>query len=282
MISTETVLVNDLETRFLEGGSPDNPTVVFLHDGAWGASSDVTWGDVLPLAAESFHVVAVDMLGFGGSAKAVRLDQAPFGFRLRHVLALLDRLGVTEPVHLVGNSFGGSVALRALTVPELRDRIASVTTISGTGGPWRTAAGAALGRFDGTREDTARIVGLLCDDFEGLEDQVDRRHAWAKAPGHFAATMAIHTPVPEPLKFQPPADSFPASLSGVDTPVLLFECVRDALVERGWTKHLVDVLEHCDVVEIDHMHSPNISHPQETWAHIEGFLARQADPVRAR
>ena len=82
MIKTDTVLVNDLETRYLEGGSRDNPTIVFVHDGGWGASSDVTWGDVLPLAAENFYVLAVDLLGFGGSAKSVRLDDSPFGFRV--------------------------------------------------------------------------------------------------------------------------------------------------------------------------------------------------------
>lgn len=281
MIKNDTVLVNDLETRFLEGGSRDNPTILFLHDGGWGASSDVTWGDVLPLAAEKFHVVAADLLGFGGSAKSVRLDQAPFGFRVRHLVALLDHLGISRPVHLVGSSFGGSVGLRALTMPQVRERIASVTSISGTGGPWRTPAGAALGKFDGTREDTARIVGLLCDDFEGIEDQVDRRYEWAKAPGHYAATMAIHVPVPEPLKFQPPSDPFPQSLQDVDTPVLLFECARDPLVELGWTKNLVDVLPRLEVKEIDHKHSPNISHPAETWGHLEDFLTRTEGSLRA-
>ena len=107
MIPEQTVVINDLETRYLSGGPDDAPTVVFLHDGAWGASSDVTWGAVLPLAAERFRVVAPDLLGFGGSAKSIRCDQPPFGFRLRHVFALLDHLGVAGPVHLVGNSFGG-------------------------------------------------------------------------------------------------------------------------------------------------------------------------------
>lgn len=274
MIQTSTVVVNDLETRYLEGGPQDAPPVVLLHDGAWGASADVTWGDVLPLAAATHRVIAPDLLGFGGSAKSIRTDQSPFGFRIRHVLALLDQLGIDRPVHVIGSSFGGSVGLRALTDPRVRPRLASVTSISGTGGPWRTPAGAALGSFDGTRDDTARIVGLLCDDFDGLEAQIDRRHEWARSPGHYAAAAAIHIPVPEALQFERPADPYPSNLAGVDTPVLLVECTRDDLVERGWTKHMRDVLPTVEVAELDHKHSPNITDPQETWTVLADFVDR--------
>ncbi|WP_256794516.1 alpha/beta fold hydrolase [Terrabacter sp. Ter38] len=282
MILEKTVVINDLETRYLSGGPDDAPTVVFLHDGAWGASSDVTWGGVLPLAAEGFRVVAPDLLGFGGSAKAIRLDQSPFGFRLRHVFALLDHLGVAGPVHLVGNSFGGSLALRALTDPSLRDRIASVATISGTGGPWRTEAAAQLGPFDGTEADARRIVDLLCDDFDGIDAQVAARSRWAAAPGHFGCMMAIHQPVPEPLQGPRPADPYPGSLAGVETPVLLFECTEDPLVEAGWTAHLRALLPEAHVVELPRRHAPNISHPAQMWAALAEFLTRVAPSEAVR
>lgn len=276
MIQQSSVVVNDLETRYLHGGPENAPTVVFLHDGAWGASADVTWGGVLPLAAERFRVVAPDLLGFGGSAKSIRFDQAPFGFRVRHVLALLDQLGVTEPVHLVGSSFGASVALRALTDPTLVERIASVTAISGTGGPWRTEASAALGPFDGTEADVRRIVGLLCDDFDGLDEQVRERYRWAVVPGHYAGVMAIHQTLPEALRAERPADPYPASLAGVEQPVLLVAGMADPLVDPAWTGHLREVLPQAQVAELPYKHSPNISHPEETWQVLEEFLAGAA------
>lgn len=277
MIRESTTTINDLETRYLHGGSGEH-TVVFLHDGAWGASSDVTWGAVLPsAAADGYRVIAPDLLGFGGSAKSVRLDQSPFGFRVRHVFGLLDDVGVSGPVHLVGNSFGGSLALRALTDPEMRSRIASVTTISGTGGPWRSAASAQLGPFDGTEEDMHRIVDLLCGDYDGMAEQVTARLAWAREPGHYAATMAIHQTIPEPLQVARPADLYPAPLGDVSTPVLLFECLDDVLVDVGWTKHLVDLMPQARVVEVPRRHAPNITHPEQTWATISTFLQEVAD-----
>jgi pimeloyl-ACP methyl ester carboxylesterase len=276
VISEESVVVNDLETRYLEGGPKGAPTAVFLHDGAWGASADVTWGGVLPLASRDFRVIAPDLPGFGGTAKAVRLDQSPFGFRIRHLFALLDRLDIAGPVHLVGNSFGGSVALRALTDGATEGRVASVATISGTGGPWRTAATSQLAGFDGTMEDILRIVELLCGDFPGIDEQVRARHRWASVPGHYQGMMAPHLPVPEALQAVRADDPYPRSLTGVRVPVLLVACLDDPLVEKGWTEHMLEYLPHAAVVGLPHRHAPNISHPAETWQVLREFIAQSA------
>lgn len=277
MIHENVVVVNDLETRYLSGG-PERPegTVVLLHDGAWGASAEVTWGGLLPYAATRYRVIAPDLLGFGGSAKAIRLDQSPFGFRIRHLWALLDQLGVDEPVHLVGNSFGGSVALRAMTDPRSAARIASVTTISGTGGPWRSETGAELGRFDGTLADIRRIVGLLCGEAPGLEEQVQARHRWAVAPGHYSSVMAIHQPLPEALRVARPEDPYPGSLAGTTIPLLLVAGTADVLVDQAWTRHLRELVPHAEVAELPYRHAPNITHPEETWRVLDAFLDRVA------
>lgn len=277
MIVEGTTVVNDLETRYLSGGPDDAPVVVFLHDGAWGGSSDVTWGDVARLASTDYRVIAPDLLGFGGSAKAIRLDQSPFAFRTRHIFALLDQLGVDGPVHLVGNSFGGSIALRSLTEPSVSDRVASATTISGTGGPWRTPQSAQLGSFDGTEADMRRIVTLLCGPYPGLDQQVAARYRWAGMPGLYAATVAPHAQVPAALKSARPADPFPASLAEAKVPVLLFECTGDPLVEAGWTKHVRDVIGHATVREVPYRHAPNITHPDETWSIIAEFIGGAVD-----
>lgn len=278
MITDHTITVNDLQTRYLSG-EPDaataqSPTVVFLHDGAWGASGDVTWGDLLPLAAARFRVIAPDLLGFGGSAKSIRLDQSPFGFRTRHLWALLDALGIAGPVHLVGCSFGGSVGLRALTDPASLPRIASVTSISGTGGPWRSAKSNELGPFDGTERDIRRIVELICGDGPFTEAQVAARYRWATVPGHYASVMAVHQSVPAALQVARPADPYPANLAGIDVPVLLVAGTEDPLVEPEWTQRLCELLPRGEVAELPYRHEPNITHPEQTWQVIEDFLTR--------
>ncbi len=267
------VTVDGANTRYLSAGTPGNPVVVFLHDGAWGGSADVTWTDMIPLAAADYHVIAPDMLGFGGTSKTVSLDTSPFAFRTTHLFRLLDELGIDTPVHLVGNSFGGSIALRALTDPAVAHRIASATTINGTGGPWKTETMQQIGSFDGTTDDARRIVTLLCDNFAGFDQQVELRHKWATQPGHYQCMFAPHIPVPEAAQSPRPADPYPASLAGVTTPILLIEGEKDVLVESGWSTRLAEFIPHATIVTMPLMHAPNISHPVETWQALAGFLA---------
>lgn len=60
--------------------------------------------------AQNFRVIVPDMPGYGRSGKHV--DQAdPFGYLAATVLGLLDELDIGT-AHLVGNSYGGSCALR--------------------------------------------------------------------------------------------------------------------------------------------------------------------------
>lgn len=275
VISEETAVVANLETRYLHGGAADAPVVVFMHDGAWGGASDVTWGKILPVAAQSYRVIAPDFLGYGGSAKSVRVDVSPFAFRIKHVFSLLDALGITAPVHLVGNSFGGSMGLRALSDPAYRSRIASVTTINGTGGPWKAPDMAKIGEFDGNRESLEAIVEILCDDSADRAELVDARLRWATAPGHFTCMRAPHFPVPEALKAERPADPFPENLRGIDTPVLLVEGANDTLLESGWNQKLAELLPGATAKTIDTKHCPNITHPDETWALLNEFLSAQ-------
>ncbi|QZA08874.1 alpha/beta fold hydrolase [Mycolicibacter heraklionensis] len=91
-----------------EAGS--GPAVVLLHGGGPGASGVSNYSRNIDALAQHFRVIVPDMPGYGRSAKYV--DQAdPFGYLATAILGLLDELGV-DTAHLVGNSYGGSCALR--------------------------------------------------------------------------------------------------------------------------------------------------------------------------
>ena len=90
-------------------------TAVLLHGKNF--SSDY-WGDVIAdLAGLGYRVVVPDQIGFNKSSKP-DLDYS-FDELSANTLALLDRLGVTGAVDLVGHSTGGMLAVRlALLHPE--------------------------------------------------------------------------------------------------------------------------------------------------------------------
>jgi pimeloyl-ACP methyl ester carboxylesterase len=98
---------------------PAGAPVVALHSG--GLSSR-QWAKLAALLAPRHRVLAPDFLGCGGSSPWPFPQQRgvpPYHFSIEVdlVCALLDT--VTGPVHLVGHSFGGLVAVRAaLRNPE--------------------------------------------------------------------------------------------------------------------------------------------------------------------
>jgi len=90
------------------------------------------WGAQLePFAAAGYRTVAVDLPGYG-DAELPEHPQAPWA----DVLQALDELAI-ERAALVGNSFGGAVALRAaLVAPE---RVSALVLISAPA-PWMEAS----------------------------------------------------------------------------------------------------------------------------------------------
>jgi pimeloyl-ACP methyl ester carboxylesterase len=101
-----------------EAGS--GPAVVLLHAGIADRSM---WAEHLqPLAAAGYRAVAVGLPGFGDVMPAEG-EQAPWN----DVLQTMDELSI-EQAALVGNSFGGAVALRvALVAPH---RVSALALIS--------------------------------------------------------------------------------------------------------------------------------------------------------
>jgi pimeloyl-ACP methyl ester carboxylesterase len=113
-------------------GEPQAPIKVILIHG-FGASS-AHWRHTLPALADGAEVIALDLLGFGASAKPrSRLVDEPdqpgtvrycFDLWAEQVMdAALDLLAIGSgggTLHLVGNSIGGVVALNAARL--LRDR----------------------------------------------------------------------------------------------------------------------------------------------------------------
>jgi pimeloyl-ACP methyl ester carboxylesterase len=105
---------------------PQGPAILLVH--GFGASTD-HWRHNIPVLAERHEVHAIDLLGFGRSAKPADL---PYGGSLwRDQLAAYVRERIGRPTVLVGNSLGGFAALAAGTV--LDDMAAGVVLLNAAG-----------------------------------------------------------------------------------------------------------------------------------------------------
>ena len=105
---------------------PSGPAVLLVH--GFGASTD-HWRYNIPVLAQSHEVHALDLLGFGRSAKPAGLAYG--GALWRDQLAAYVRQRIGRPTVLVGNSLGGFAALAAGAA--LQDEAAGVVLINAAG-----------------------------------------------------------------------------------------------------------------------------------------------------
>ena len=119
-MTERTVRVNGKDIFVADTGT--GPPVVLLHGGGPGASGVSNYSRNIEPLAQHFRVIVPDMPGYGRSAKGVD-GSDPFGYLADHIRGMLDVLGI-DRAHLVGNSYGGSCALRlALDTPHRVDKL---------------------------------------------------------------------------------------------------------------------------------------------------------------
>jgi 2-hydroxymuconate-semialdehyde hydrolase len=115
-----TVDVGGIATNYHRAG--DGPPVVLIHGSGPGVSAWANWRLNIDALAEQNTVYAPDVVGFGFT------DRPPgFGYGMdawrEHLVGFADALGL-DRFSLVGNSFGGGLALSVATsVPDRVDRL---------------------------------------------------------------------------------------------------------------------------------------------------------------
>jgi pimeloyl-ACP methyl ester carboxylesterase len=154
-----------------EAGPVNRELAVMVH-GLGGAATN--WTDLMGLLEDRLHSIAPDLPGFGWSPPPQDGDYSVRA-HARALAALLESVGDGRPVHLLGNSLGGTVAMvvaatrphlvRTLTLvspalPVLRPRLTNVH-LPALAVPWAGQRLARrLGRFP--VEQRVRATLALC------------------------------------------------------------------------------------------------------------------------
>jgi len=102
--------------------------VLLLHGSGPGVSAWANWRLVIPHLAENFRVIAPDIVGFGFTERpdGISYDMDTW---LKHALDFLDAMEI-EQAHVIGNSFGGSLAVAlAIRAPQRVSRLALMGSV---------------------------------------------------------------------------------------------------------------------------------------------------------
>jgi len=120
------VHIDGANIHYQEFGDTSKPTLVLIH--GYMASLYVWHAAAPALAANDFHVVAIDLLGFGYSEKPSSFDYS-ITSQARMVSRFMNVLGIGRAT-IVGSSYGGAVAATlALDYPERVEKLVLVNAV---------------------------------------------------------------------------------------------------------------------------------------------------------
>jgi pimeloyl-ACP methyl ester carboxylesterase len=183
---------NGIKTNYLEAG--DGPPVLLIHGSGPGVTSYANWRLVIPELAKDFHVIAPDMAGFGFSERPEGIE---YGLRTwaDQVTGLMETLGL-ERASMIGNSFGGAIALRvAAEHPELVDKLVLMGSM---GVPFPLTEGLdRVWGYEPSFENMRRVLDVFAYSRELVNDELaEVRYRGSIQPG-FQESFAAMFPADE-------------------------------------------------------------------------------------
>jgi pimeloyl-ACP methyl ester carboxylesterase len=200
------------------GLSAGAPTVVFVHGLVIDNLSSFYYTLAGPAVGAGARAILYDLRGHGLSGRPESCYSTRDG--AADLCALLDALGVTDPVYLIGNSYGGMIAARmAVAAPE---RVAGLVLIEAH----CAGSGAAAWLEDMANTLTVAALGLEYDRVQDALRAVGQRKL-ARLAMH-ADALLNSTSLIDDLAAERPLDA--AELAAISCPVLGVYGERSELV----------------------------------------------------
>ena len=277
------VSVNDLKVSYYEGGPQGAETVLLIH--GFGADKS-TWLWFARELTERYHVIAVDLPGFGDSDRPN--GSYDVGTQTERLAAFVDALGIRR-LHLAGHSMGGHIA--ALYAARYRAQVISLALIANAGvtAPRRS-------EFFQRLEEQGDNP-LLVESAPQFDELLDWLFvAPPQLPEHlhrYLAHRAVADSAHQRQVFEHLRDRYlplEPELPRIDAPTLLLWGDQDRIIDVSSIETMKPLLKDASVVIIKGCgHAPILERPQESAADYLKFIdqaslqaaqARKAAPTR--
>ena len=179
---------NGIRTNYLQSGSGEQ-TVVLVHGSGPGVTAYANWRLVLPVLGEDFTCYAPDMVGFGYSD---RPEDVEYGLQTwaDQTVGFIKSMGI-EKTHLIGNSFGGAIALRIAT--QHPERIDKLVLMGSMGVPFPITEGLdAVWGYEPSFENMRKVLDYFAYSRELVNDELAQvRYEGSTQPGFQEAFSAM-------------------------------------------------------------------------------------------
>lgn len=233
-----TILASGIPTNIHDTGvDPGGGTVLLIHGSGPGVSAWANWRLTIPALAPHFRVVAPDIVGFGYTERTV--DSYDLDTWTRHVVGVLDALEI-ERAHVVGNSFGGSLAL-ALAIHH-PDRVRRLGLMGAVGLDFAITPGLdAVWGYEPSVEAMADLLRIFtATPAPAIEDLARLRYEASTRPGVHEAYAAMF-PAPRQRWVSALAHD-EARVSEIAAPTLIFHGREDRVIPLATSLRLLELI----------------------------------------
>lgn len=246
--------------------------VILLH--GFGAST-YAWRKVMPGFAARFHVIAIDLNGFGYTQRPKDFESYTREGQADLVLRVMDALGI-DKAHLAGHSYGGGISIWiASRHPE---RLRSLVLVDSSA---PTYANDRRNRLAGLRPVAAlalrallrpgsvrrSLINSVYDDSlvtpELVREYYDRLRVEGVLDAYVGLTAPVRTP-PEPVR-----------LEEIQVPALVVWGSDDTLISVNAGRRAAGQFPHGEFVVLERTgHIPMEERPEELLQVMLPFLER--------
>lgn len=264
-----------INTRYLEAGDPEKPTVVMLH--GIGGSLELFTPTIGPVS-EHFHVLALDLVGFGLTDKVAH--DLEIDHYVDHLEAFLDAKGISQ-VMLLGCSLGSWVSVAfANRHPGRVERLVLIAPAGLLAPPERMARFQQELAYESVDDPSLERLSLtydhlVFDEASKLPDALAVRRLISLQPDMPASTrriMSLLNPdavernlLPEPV------------WRDLKAPVLFIECPDTVDLSFHMIQRARELIGDCQVISVPRAgHWPHFENPGLVNPAVIAFLRGEA------
>jgi len=267
----ESIVANGLNTNYHSMGSGD--PVLLVHGSGPGVTAWANWRLVLPELSNTRWVIAPDMPGFGYTGRPegniYSLDQW-----VAHLLAFIDALEL-ETIDIVGNSFGGALAL-AFTIRHPA-RVKKMVLMGAAGVAFPITEG--LDRVWGytpSFETMRELMDLFAYDRSLVSDELAHLRYQASIRPGFQESFEAMFPAPR-QRWVDALSSTEADIKKIKQPTLVIHGREDQIIPLQSSLTLANWIDDAQLHVFGRCgHWSQIEHPDRFCQLLENFFSEAA------
>lgn len=255
-------------TNYHDWGS-GNP-VLLIHGSGPGVSSWANWGRVLPRLSQSRRTLAIDMAGFGFTDRPAGMVYNMDTW-MQQAVDFLDAMQL-EQVDLVGNSFGGALAL-ALTICHPQ-RIRRLVLMGAMGVRFPITRGLDLAwGYTPSLENMRALLDTFAFDRTIVNDDLAQLRYQASIRPGFQESFSSMFPAPR-QRWVDEMARYQDRISSITEPTLIIHGREDQVIPVETSLKIFSLVPNCQLHIFGRCgHWTQIEHTNRFVQQVDSFLA---------